>query len=75
MDAKTKKAKTRLKLIVASARGNRLEQAEKQCQGMTHKQMHEEYGHSGRSRHEILAAYREERREWEAVKALVESLP
>jgi hypothetical protein len=56
------------------AKGDGLERAELGFRGLSDAELDTEHGQSGRTRREILEGYRRQRREWEAVKAFVDSL-
>lgn len=67
-------AKEKLIKIVEGARGDDLERAERAFGRFSQEQMKEEHGESGRTRAEILDAYKKERNEWNQAYALAKSI-
>jgi hypothetical protein len=65
---------TKLRRIVADAKGDDLERAERAFVGASPALLDRQYGESGKTRREILAEYRREREEWAAAHALLESM-
>ena len=66
--------KERLKRIVARSAGDDLERAEMAFDGMTSKQLDQQYGFGGNTRKQILEGLRKQRQEWQEVYNYVCSL-
>ncbi len=70
----TMNAREKLKAIVESARGDDLERAERNWAGLSEHTLRREHGGSGESLRQHLESFRQERREWQAAKDLLDSL-
>ena len=66
--------KEKLKAIVANARGDDLERAMMVFGSMSSDELASEHGASGRTCRQVLEDCRQERREWQAAKDLLDSL-
>lgn len=67
-------AKEKLLKIVANAKGDDLERAERAFQGLSQKEMNEQHGRSSMTRQALIEAYRLERVAWRAAYDLAKSL-
>ena len=66
--------KEKLLKIVLDAKGDDLERCEQAFRGFDVKEMSRQYGQGGRTKIEILNAYRKGRQEWEAAYKLLQKV-
>jgi hypothetical protein len=71
---KKEKALKKLRKLVRDAKGDNLERAEASFGRMSDKELDQPFGQSGQTCREVFERYKEERRDWKAVRDLVRGL-